>query len=160
MDRTGRVSRSLSSAGPALQAPVDVLALVSFGDPAKDPFSNWQTRPSVASSPRSRGPSRSKARPASAITVYTHGRIPAKRVVVVGAGPRSDFANPTSAMSRRRSRRLANKVGAATVAFVLPPLGGNREAALVQLAIEGVYLGTYKFARYLTGEDAKRARPR
>ncbi|MEQ1877961.1 MAG: hypothetical protein ABL958_15065, partial [Bdellovibrionia bacterium] len=32
----------------------------------------------------------------------------------------------------------------------------NREAIIVQLAAEGVVLGTYKFGRYFTGEDHKR----
>src|SRR5262249_14943227 len=40
--------------------------------------------------------------------------------------------------------------------FVMPALGANRELALVQMAVEGLYLGTYRFARYLTSEEAKR----
>ena len=47
----------------------------------------------------------------------------------------------------------ANRFGAASVAFALPALGGAREAHLIQLAVEGVTLGTYRFARYLTGEE-------
>src|SRR5262249_45969381 len=32
----------------------------------------------------------------------------------------------------------------------------NRESQVVQLAAEGLHLGTYKFGRYLTGDDHKR----
>ncbi|HWU86005.1 MAG TPA: leucyl aminopeptidase, partial [Kofleriaceae bacterium] len=52
--------------------------------------------------------------------------------------------------------QTANRCGAQTAAFVVPSLGANREPALVQLAAEGILLGTYKFGRYLTGEDHKR----
>jgi leucyl aminopeptidase len=34
-----------------------------------------------------------------------------------------------------------------------------RLAATVQLLVEGALLGSYKFARYLTGEDAKKPSP-
>ena len=37
--------------------------------------------------------------------------------------------------------------------FVLPALGASRDAVIVQLAAEAVVLGTYKFSRYLTGDD-------
>jgi len=35
-------------------------------------------------------------------------------------------------------------------------VGAGREQALIQVVAEGVHLGTYKFGRYLTGEDHKR----
>jgi leucyl aminopeptidase len=76
--------------------------------------------------------------------------------VVVGAGPRSEFGNPNLRDVAATVAQLANKVGAVNVGFVLPSLGGNREAALVQMATEGVHLGTYKFGRYLTSEDQRR----
>ena len=145
-----------SLAGPALQTPVDLLALVSFGDPAKDPLfrSADQTLGGVLGEVSRTESFEGKA--GQSITVHTHGRLPAKRIVVVGAGPRSELGNPNLRDLAATVAQLANKAGAVTVGFVLPALGGNREAALVQMATEGVHLGTYKFGRYLTGEDQRR----
>ena len=145
-----------SLAGPALQTPVDLLALVSFGDPAKDPIFKSADLTlggvlgEVARTESFEGKSN------QSITVHTHGRLPAKRIVVVGGGPRSEFGNPNLRDVAATVAQIANKVGAVNVGFVLPPLGANREAALVQMATEGVHLGTYKFGRYLTSEDQRR----
>jgi leucyl aminopeptidase len=77
-------------------------------------------------------------------------------VVVVGAGPKGDFSNAGLRDVTAAVAQTANKVNAASVAFLLPALGANREVALVQMAVEGLYLGSYKFGRYLTGDDHKK----
>jgi leucyl aminopeptidase len=79
-----------------------------------------------------------------------------RRVVVIGGGPRREFTNPAMRDLAAVAAQAANRSGAASVAFVLPALGAGREAPLVQMATEGVLLGTYKCGRYLTGEDHKR----
>ena len=84
------------------------------------------------------------------LTMHTLGKLPAKRVLVVGAGAKRDFTDPSVRDVTAAVAQTANRVGAATVGFVLPAQD------LVQLAVEGIYLGTYKFARYLTSDDAKR----
>jgi leucyl aminopeptidase len=143
------------STGP-LQSNVDLLAIVAFGAPSKDPLfkSLDQALGGVlADSIRSES---FEGKSSQSIAVHTHGRLPAKRVVVVGAGTKSEFSNPSIRDIAAVVAQTANKVGAASVAFVLPALGANREAALVQLMTEGVLLGTYKFGRYLTGDDHKR----
>jgi leucyl aminopeptidase len=50
----------------------------------------------------------------------------------------------------------ANKSGAKSVGFIAPTLGAARELGLVQMTVEGLHLGTYRFNRYLTSEDGKR----
>ncbi len=90
------------------------------------------------------------------LTMHTHGRIPARRVLVIGGGARGDFGNPSLRDIVATVAQAANKAGAATVGFVLPAFGATRESALLQHAVEGVYLGTYKFGRYLTGDDHKK----
>jgi hypothetical protein len=77
-------------------------------------------------------------------------------VLIVGAGARGDFSNASIRDVAATVAQHANKSGAAAVAFLLPALGANREVTLVQFAAEGVVEGTYRFARYLTGEDHKR----
>jgi len=142
--------------GPALHAPVDLVAFVSFGDPTKDAIFKSADQAlggvlaDVARSESFEGKSGQQ------ITVHTHGRIPARRVLVIGGGPRSEFANPNVRDLAAIVAQVANKSGAATVGFLLPQLGANREAALVQMTAEGVHLGTYKFGRYMTGEDHKK----
>lgn len=142
--------------GPALHAPVDLVAFVSFGDPTKDAIFKSADQAlggvlaDVARSESFEGKSGQQ------ITVHTHGRIPARRVLVVGGGPRNEFANPNVRDLAAIVAQVANKSGAATVGFLLPQLGANREATLVQMTAEGVHLGTYKFGRYMTGEDHKK----
>lgn len=155
MDAKGAIEVS-SLAGPALQGQVDLLALAVFGDPTKDSIFKSADQAlggvlaEVARTESFEGKS------GQSITVHTHGRIPAKRVIVVGGGPRGDFTNPNIRDIAAAIAQAANKLGASTVGFILPSFGTNREIALVEMAAQGVYLGTYKFGRYLTGDEHKR----
>ena len=80
--------------GPALQATVDLLAFTVFGDPTKDAlFKSVDAAlagvlADVARSELFEG----KAN--QSMTVHTHGRLPARRVLVVGGGPRAEFGTP------------------------------------------------------------------
>jgi leucyl aminopeptidase len=142
--------------GAPLEAQVDLLAFTTFGDPSKD--SIFKSVDSVLG-----GVLADVARTESfdgklgqSNVIHTHGRIKARRVLVLGGGQRGEFANPHIRDLAATVAQLANKTGAASVGFVLPTLGGSREALLLQLAAEGVHLGTYKFGRYFTGDDHKR----
>jgi leucyl aminopeptidase len=142
--------------GPASQATVDLLAFTSFGDPTKDPlFKSVDAALGGVLSDVARSES-FEGKTGQSIIVHTHGRLPARRLLVLGGGTRGEFANPAVREMTAHAAQAANRCGAATVGFVLPQLGANREPLLVQLASEGVLLGTYKFGRYLTGEDHKR----
>ena len=155
MDAKGGIELT-SLQGVPREVPVDLLAFTTFGDPTKD--SNFKVIDGalggllgeVAKAELFDGKS------GQAIVVHTHGQLAAKRVLVVGAGARSEFTNPHIRDVAATVAQSANKAGASTVGFLLPALGGNREAALVQLAAEGVLLGTYKFGRYFTSDDHKR----
>ncbi|HVK83033.1 MAG TPA: leucyl aminopeptidase [Kofleriaceae bacterium] len=132
------------------------MAFVSFGDPTKDPIfksADQALGGVLADIARAEG---FEGKGGQVLYVHTHGRIPAKRVVVVGGGQRRDFANHQIRDVAATVAQNANRAGAASLAFLLPALGGNREAALLQMTTEGVILGSYKFGRYLTGEDHKR----
>ncbi len=142
--------------GPAWQAHVDVVAFTTFGDPAKDAvFKSADQAMGGALSDVAKSES-FEGKTGQSLTLYTSGKIPAKRIVVVGGGARSDFTNAHIRDVSAQIAQIANKVGAATVGFVMPAIGAGREAALLQMAAEGIWLGTYRFARYLTGDDAKR----
>lgn len=139
-----------------LSAAVDLMAVIVLGDPAKDAVFKSADQAlggvlaEVAKSEHFEGKS------GQTISVHTHGRLPAKRLMVLGGGARTEFTNPGIRDLAATVAQAANKVGAASIALLLPNIGANREAAIVQLAAEGVVLGTYKFGRYFTGDDHKR----
>src|SRR5215831_10029179 len=155
MDANGVIEVTLLHGAPA-EAHVDLFAFTTFGDPSKDSF--FKSVDSVLDGVLS-DVARSESfdgKSGQSIIVHTHGRIPAKRILVVGAGSRNEFTNPHIRDIAATIAHAANKASAKDIGFVLPALGGNRELTLVQLVAEGVVLGTYKFGRYLTGEDHKR----
>src|SRR2546423_1016612 len=99
--------------GPALAAQVDLLAFTSFGDPNKDPVFKAVDKElggalaDVAKAESFEGKS------GQTLALHTLGKIPAKRVLVVGAGPRNDFTNPSVRDVAASVAQTANKVGAA-----------------------------------------------
>src|SRR6187397_513312 len=113
--------------GPALQATVDLLAFTSFGDPTKDAlFKSVDAAlggvlADVARSELFEG------KTGQSLTVHTHGRIPARRVLVIGAGPRGEFANPAIRDIAALAAQAANRSASASVGFVLPALSPTRE---------------------------------
>jgi leucyl aminopeptidase len=139
MDANGGIELTLLQGAPQ-EAHVDLFAFTTFGDPSKDSFFK----------------SIDSALGGVLTVVHTHGRLPAKRILVVGAGGRSEFANHHIRDIAATIAQAANKASAASVGFVVPAVGGGREQTLIQIVAEGVHLGTYKFGRYLTGEDHKR----
>jgi leucyl aminopeptidase len=155
MDPNGGIELTLLQGAPR-EAHVDLFAFTTFGDPSKDSFfkSIDSSLNGVLSDVAKSESFEGKA--GQSIVVHTHGLIPAKRILVVGAGARAEFANPHIRDIAATVASVANKASAASVGFAVPTLGGNREQALVQFIAEGVVLGTYKFGRYLTSEDHKR----
>ena len=155
MDANGGIELTLLQAAPQ-EAHVDLFAFTTFGDPSKDSF--FKSLDSALSGVLSDvAKSESfEGKTGQSIVVHTHGRIPAKRILVVGAGARSEFANHHIRDIAATVAQTANKASAASVGFVLPAVGAGREQTLAQIVAEGVHLGTYKFGRYLTGEDHKR----
>jgi leucyl aminopeptidase len=155
MDAKGGIELTLLQGAP-LEARADLFSFTTFGDPSKD--STFKLVDSalggvLAESAKSES---FDGKTGQSIVVHTHGRIAAKRVLVVGGGAKAEFGNPHMRDVAATVATVANKVGATTIGFLLPSLGASREAPLVQFAAEGVQLGTYKFGRYLTGEDHKR----
>ena len=155
MDANGGIELTLLQGAPQ-EAHVDLFAFTTFGDPSKDSFFKSidsalnGVLSDVAKSESFEG------KTGQSIVVHTHGRIPTKRILVVGAGGRGEFANHHIRDIAATIAQTSNKASAASVGFVLPAVGGGREQALAQLVAEGIHLGTYKFGRYLTGEDHKR----
>ena len=141
---------------PALHAAVDLVAFVSLGDPTKDALfkaADLALGGVVADAARSES---FEGKTGQVLLVNTHGRLPARRLLVIGCSTRTELTASAIRDLAATVAQAANKAGAKTAAFVLPVLGASREAHSVQLATEGVHLGTYKFGRYLTGDEHKK----
>jgi leucyl aminopeptidase len=84
------------------------------------------------------------------IVVRTGGVIPAKRVVVVGLGPKKEFQEETARVVAAAAFQTAKAVGAKTIVSVLHGAGGGGLAPKLcgKAAVEGVRLAAYGFGRY------------
>lgn len=138
--------------GQPLAARVDVLAFTTFGDPDRDPLFKAADAALGGLLKECAAGEGFEGKPLQMMAVHTGGKLPCKRVVVVGAGSKSDFATSNLRDVAATVSNFANRVGATSVGFVLPSVKGHA----LQLAAEGVLLGGYRFNRYLTGEDAKK----
>ncbi len=93
-------------------------------------------------------------KPNTALAVPTHGRAPARTILVVGLGPEGE--KPKAAALRgyaARGARTANGEKAKTLAIVAP----TDDAATVRAIAEGLPLGAYRFTAHLTGERKPKA---
>ncbi len=91
-------------------------------------------------------------------TTYVHagGRIAAKRVLVVGMGPRAESSAETVRRAAGAAAKRARDLGARSVAMSL--LGRGLTTRLRAQAIgEGALLGLYAFDRYKSGKEGPRA---
>jgi leucyl aminopeptidase len=78
---------------------------------------------------------------------YTTGRLPAKRVMIVGLGARESVTAETIRRAASSALRRSRDLGARTVAIeVLGDRLPGQQAA--QAVVEGAILGTYTFDRY------------
>ncbi len=142
---------------PALSAAVDLLVIVVLGDPTKDSLFrivDAATGKALAEAARSES---FEGKTSQSLTFRSAGALSAPRIAVLGAGNRADLEVPALRDVGAAAASIANRVGARSLALVVPTLGGAREAAAIQMLTEGALLGTYKFGRYLTGADAKKA---
>src|SRR3954466_9708412 len=124
MDAKGGIELTLLQGAP-LEARVDLLTFTTFGDPSKDSiFKSVDAALGGVLADVARAES-FEGKTGQTISVHTHGRIAAKRVLIVGAGARGDFSNASIRDVAATVAQHANKSGAAAVAFLLPALGAN-----------------------------------
>jgi leucyl aminopeptidase len=97
---------------------------------------------------------RFKGKRDQSLLLHTHGRIGASRVLLLGAGARNDFSAAVTRDLGARASRATTRVGAKSLAFILPPGDGVGAERIAQFAAEGTLLGQYAFDRYLS-EDRK-----
>jgi leucyl aminopeptidase len=92
------------------------------------------------------------------LSLHTHGKIGANRVLLLGVGKAKDFQAPDVRHWMARITKAAAQSRSKSVA-VVPPRLPNATPELAerigQLLVEGALLSTYQFDRYLAGERKK-----
>ena len=166
-----KIELSRASGGNAAQLAVDVLVVAAHasktkvaaagkvvskkGKPAAAPRGPWAPNATldaidaaldgalVAQAAREEF----SAKPNSALVINTLGRGKARTVVIVGLGD-GRTKPPALRSLAARGARIANAERARTVALVAP----DAQPETLRALAEGLMLGAYRFARYLTGE--------
>jgi leucyl aminopeptidase len=88
------------------------------------------------------------------LDVLTLGRIPAKRVLLVGLGAKRGF---NDARLRTYAATAARAAGAYNVRAMALALPEKTSGASLRAAGEGLELGAYRFTKYLTGDRVPKA---
>lgn len=89
-----------------------------------------------------------EAKPGKTLVLHTHGKIPARRIIVVGLGPKGEVNLERLRVAAAAVARTATDVRAGHLVLPpvgLPPYSGD---AITQARVEGVVLGTYRFTKY------------
>jgi leucyl aminopeptidase len=96
---------------------------------------------------------RFRARSGQLLVVHTHGRLPARRIGLVGTGPGAETTGRALRIAAGNAVRMGVSVGARQVAFAwTDPAAGTAD---IEAAAEGACLGAYRFDRYLTDERSQ-----
>lgn len=98
------------------------------------------------------GEERFEGKPDQALTLHTHGRIAAKRILLLGTGAPKDFVATDIRSVAARAAKAAGASRLGSVALVVTPQGEASEA--VRFAVQGMRLGLYRFERYLSADNA------
>ncbi|HLK92604.1 MAG TPA: leucyl aminopeptidase [Polyangia bacterium] len=97
---------------------------------------------------------RFRGKPGQALIAHTAGRLPARRIALVGWGTPAADATRALRTAAGSAARLANTVGATRAALAWSSAEGTRA---LEAAAEGAALGTYRFDKYLTDERSRAA---
>lgn len=97
------------------------------------------------------------------LSIPTLGRVAARRVLVLGMGPRGKARDGWAQdgfealrLAAGKAARAATAAGAKAVVFALPELANGAAAGTARAAVEGVLLGTYRFGRYKRDDEVRK----
>ncbi len=96
---------------------------------------------------------RFRGKPGQTLTLHTRGALPARRLVLVGAGSAARDAERALRVAAGAAVRAATGSGAARAAMAWCSPAGS--ASALEAVAEGALLGAYRFDKYLTGERAQ-----
>lgn len=95
-----------------------------------------------------------KGKPGHTFVLHTHGKVPAKRIIVAGLGPKADVHLEQLRMAAAAGVRRAADARAKHVVFPAVSLPPHHADAVTQARVEGIVLGSYRFSRYKPQDDA------
>ena len=98
---------------------------------------------------------RFEGKPAKTTVLHTHGRIPARRVIVVGLGPKGQATLETLRRAAAAAILRARDLYAAHVAFSPASLAPHSTELVTQARVEGIVLGHYRFSKYKKPEGGE-----
>lgn len=96
---------------------------------------------------------RFKGKPGHTFMLHTQGKIPAKRVIAAGLGPKGDVHLERLRTAAAAGVRRAADARARHVVFPAISLPPHHTDAITQARVEGVILGSYRFSRYKPQDD-------
>lgn len=151
---------SFHPAVTAASEPADVLGLVLFEEDLPqldDPGFAALDRALRGFLRQSLLDERFRGKSGQAVIVPTNGALAARRIAVVGGGPRARFLPADAQHLGAKLARLSAAVGARTLTLAAAPrLAATDEVAWVEALVRGSTLGLYRFDKYL-GEDKREA---
>jgi len=89
-----------------------------------------------------------------------NGRYGSRRFMVLGLGPKSPDCSAAIRLGSARAAREAAKFSAPVLLIGMPDESDGRAAVDARAAVEGAFLGAYRFDRYLTDDKRKLTRVR
>src|SRR5688572_3268536 len=99
----------------ALQTSADLLAFTVLGDPGRDPFFK-SVDEALGGGLKEAAKSESfEGKSQQSLVLWTGGKVPAKRVMVIGLGSKGDLGAPVLRDAAAAAAQTANKVGAKVV---------------------------------------------
>src|SRR5438552_4780956 len=131
----------------------DVLALAVFEEePAKERAITTLDKALGGLVGRLLEEERFKGKKGQSLSLHTHGKISAARVLLLGCGPRKDFEPADMRPLAARAAKAALAAGAKSLVLLLPEFDRPGQERAVQLATEGIELGRYRFDKYLSAD--------
>jgi leucyl aminopeptidase len=91
-----------------------------------------------------------RGRPGDRVVWNTDDRHGSRRFMVVGLGAPGGLPDEKVRLGSARAARAAAQFSASRIAIRLPPVGSAALGGVARAAAEGVWLGGYRFDRYLT----------
>src|SRR5690606_10014512 len=135
----------------------DLLVVCTHGDPAKDALYRLIDQ-TLGGHLSTRAKAEEFAGKPGQVLYSDRGVGAAGALAVIGAGDLDGFDPGKLRDMTAGAARLARRVGARRVALALPPLSSRQVERAVQLAAEGLLLGSYRFVQY-RGEEARKPSP-
>lgn len=97
-----------------------------------------------------------KASEGATLVIHTHGKLPYRKLALLGLGDRKGFSLRRLRSATARASRLASASKAKTLALWLPfEKASPKPAEAVQAAAEGLLLGGYRYEKYKEDKKSK-----